>query len=242
MLFKKDFFTFYFGDKQDQIDKNLYETYKDNYFLKNSCFDSLKKRINSRSFFFLKQTHSTLGIVLDKENIKNAPSFSFEGDYIITKLQNIAIGVMTADCLPIIFYDKENHTAAVAHAGWRGSAKMIAKKVVQQMNKEFQTKQEDFQVFFGPSAKVCCYKVGDEVISALKKINFLDDVIVKKNNDFYFDLPLLNKKILLQSGVASERINMQYNLCTICNDDFCSYRRKKGDPYRQMSVISLLAI
>ena len=56
-----------------------------------------------------------------------------EGDALITGSPGIAIGVFTADCLPLLLFEPEQRVAAVVHAGWRGTAKEVTRKVVEKM-------------------------------------------------------------------------------------------------------------
>src|SRR5438477_544569 len=80
---------------------------------------------------------------------------------IIINVKNLGIGILTADCLPIIFYDPYNNIISIAHAGWRGTMQNIAIKVIETMRNSFKSKPENIEVFFGPSAKDCCYEVGE---------------------------------------------------------------------------------
>ena len=75
---------------------------------------------------FLKQTHSSNGIILDT----NIDSFAKEGDFIFTKTIGLAIGVFTADCLSIIIIDQIAQNCTVIHAGWRGSLDNIILNII----------------------------------------------------------------------------------------------------------------
>ena len=90
----------------------------------------VKKKISkkSKNIFLVKQIHSNKFIFLDKNsNIKNR---SINADAIITKKKNFPIAVLTADCVPILIFDKKRKMIAAIHAGWKGAFKGIINKVI----------------------------------------------------------------------------------------------------------------
>ena len=95
------------------------------------------------------------------------------------------------------------------------------------------------KVFFGPSAKSCCYQVGTEVLTELEQFSFSNQALLRHADGWYFDVPLFNKILLQENGVKKEAFHLQYNLCTMCDDSFCSSRRSKRAPERQMTVVAL---
>jgi polyphenol oxidase len=228
-------FKIYFGDTQDCCVKSNYQ---------NVClsgFEKIKKDLNLENLIFLKQVHGTNGkIFTDKSKLEQGLTiFPENGDFIITNLKNVGIGVLTADCLPVVFYDSEKNVAAVAHAGWRGTVAKINEKVIRLMQEKFGTKLENLKIFFGPCAKSCCYQVQEEFLQDSEISKFSADVILKKNNSLFFDLPKLAKLQLLNLGIKEKQIDTSYNLCTICFSNFHSYRRDKENSGRQATVIYL---
>ena len=81
----------------------------------------------SKNLVLLNQVHSSNFFVIKKNyNFK----IKFKGDALITNLKRIPIGVLTADCVPILIYDKDKKIISAIHAGWRGAYKGIVEKVV----------------------------------------------------------------------------------------------------------------
>jgi polyphenol oxidase len=228
-------FTIYFGDSQDHCVKSNYTKI----FIEE--FKKFKKNLNLKNLIFLKQVHGTDGeIFTDKAQLnQDLIIFPQPGDFLITNLKNVGIGVLTADCLPVVFYDTERKVAAVAHAGWRGAVAQINLKVIQLMQEKFGTKIENIKIFFGPCAKSCCYQVQEEFLENPEILKYSKDVISKKNNPLFFDLPKLANLQLLNLGIKEKQIETSYNLCTICNHTFHSYRRDKERSGRQATIISL---
>ena len=151
----------YFGNAEDELDPHIYLHLPANTkLLEHSYFAPLQKLMHLDEVLFLKQTHSASGLVCTEDNLSHVRSFQDEGDFLMTHVQHIGLGVMTADCLPIVLYDSRNHAAAIVHAGWRGSAQGIVLRALESMQQEYNTALDHLQVFFGPSAKICCYQVG----------------------------------------------------------------------------------
>lgn len=195
-------------------------------------FKTIADRLALEQIAFLNQVHGIEGMLINNE----MPAFDVDGDFLITAQKNIGIGIMAADCLPIVFYDRKNHAAAVAHAGWRGSVACIAHKVVKAMHQELGTQPADLLVFFGPAAKKCCYLVDSKFAENLAPNSF---ALIKRSNSFYFNLPEFNTLQLEQAGILRAQINFDYNFCAICDHRFFSHRRQGEQAGRQMTVIVL---
>ena len=103
----------------------------------------------------------------------------------------------------------------------------------------FDTDPDELTVYFGPSAKVCCYQISEGFLENLDNCPFSHDIILKKDGSLYLDLPKLVHYQLLDLGVLREEIKTDYNGCTICDLRFHSYRRSASDAGRQATIISL---
>lgn len=205
---------------------------------------NIKKIMHLERLALLNQIHSDLGNTICKEYNKNLDQLKPDGDYLITTLERTGLGVYTADCLPIIFYDYINHAIGICHAGWRGSAKQIAVKTVQKMKKDFGTDTQYIRVFFGPSAKTCCYEVTPDFKNNFESFHYSEQLFVTnggapRSSKLYFDLPLFNKLQLEEIGIKKESFHFTYNLCTICDETFCSSRREGPDTARQLTIVAL---
>ncbi len=230
----------YFGNADDNVYPPAFGyTSKNQSLLAIQPYSKLQKLININFLIFLQQVHSTAGIVVDEPEFKTFKPFTHEGDFLMTKLPHVGLGIMTADCLPIIFFDKANHAVAIAHAGWRGSVAGIAKKTVERMQQAFKTNPKNIDVFFGPCAKMCCYEVGTDFVSQLDDVTRASQVLKKRGGRLFFDVLHYNQLQLEGAGVKKEALGLDYNVCTICDANFFSYRRQKENAGRQMTVVSL---
>ena len=96
-------------DNKKNVSRNLY-------------FVSKKMKINQKKLLLMHQTHSNKVIIVHK---KNQNLKKLDSDALITKIKGISLGVVTADCVPIILYDKKNQIIGCIHAGWKGASSGI---------------------------------------------------------------------------------------------------------------------
>ena len=111
--------------------------------------------INNNKLILMNQTHSNKAIIVNENNWTEKKFYS---DAIITNIKGLALGVLTADCVPIILYDKKNDIIGCAHAGWRGSLNGIIENTI----KQFENISSDNEIFasIGPCIGTKNYEVG----------------------------------------------------------------------------------
>lgn len=152
-------------------------------------------------------------------------------DAMVTNVPNICLMILLADCVPILFYDPSRRAIGVAHAGWKGTLRLVAEKTVRALQEHFGCSPQDIAVGIGPSIGPCCYEVGGEVVSEVEHIfGTRQDCIRKESQDGkgYFDLWGANLKQLVQTGIPEENIETA-KLCTCHHpNSFFSYRHEKG--------------
>jgi len=234
VLHKERLFSIFFGDATNctvphKSDDKVYHRTEHSEF-KGACL-KLCEDFLLKNLILDHQTHSTDGFFIDKNFLeyKQAKVILFEndGDFLITNQSNIGIGVLTADCLPIVFYDTKNNIIAIAHAGWKGSVANITAKVIETMRTHASFEPSDLKIFFGPSAKQCCYEVQPDFLDHIQKYSFASLLIENRDNKLFFDNALLNRLQLLEIGFQVDQIDTSMNLCTMCCPNFHSFRIKK---------------
>ena len=161
-------------------------------------------------------------------------------DAIFTQLQKICIGVTTADCVPLLFFDPNKQVVAAAHAGWRGTCARIAEKTVLALIDKFDCNPADIQVVIGPSISAQVYEVGEEVIERFNSAGFDTSRICQKRGDSTFlDLWKANQQSLEEIGIATEHIETS-GICTYMeHEHFFSARRLGIKSGRLLSGIML---
>ena len=242
MVFHYDaFFSIYFGDASDKFFPEYYLSARRD-LNEHARLQIIKKRFDIQSISFLHQTHSVNGYLLSESCLLSP--FSVDGDFLITRAQRIGIGILTADCLPIICFDRKNQAIGIAHAGWRGAVNGIIKRMLQAMHDAWGSEIKDCYFFFGPSAKRCCYTVSTDFYQHLEAYAWAGKALQKNERGLNFDLPLFASLYLESLGALPDTICFDYNNCTICDFRFYSYRRSiiaQNFPERgrQMTIVSL---
>ncbi len=200
-------------------------------------------KINPARIFLANQVHGDQVLVLDEYPDENPSNYYYlDYDAIITQKKGIAIGVLTADCLPIMLYDPVREVIGIVHAGWRGTCLNIVGNVVSKLRNLFGVQLEDLLVGLGPSIGPCCYSVDIKVVRSIKNSTNRWKEFIKplKANRYSMDLVALNIHQLLEAGIPKENI-LRINACTACNSKvFFSHRASKGKTGRQLSFIQLV--
>ena len=158
-----------------------------------------------------------------------------EGDAAVAREPGLLLGIETADCLPVLIVDPERHVAAVAHAGWRGTAASVVPRTVEALVAEG-ARPEDLLVALGPGIGPCCYEVGEELRDAFGPAGerFFQP---GPNGRPHLDVRAINNQQLRESGVPSGRIH-NVDECTSCRADlYFSYRRDGRGAGRMISVV-----
>jgi hypothetical protein len=240
-MFREKSIAFLFGNKNFSIVPSVIASIGADTLLNIEPFSSYGNGTNIKKIVFARQKHSVQGLFVDEINSSQQLylSLSMEADYLVTSAPYVALGVFTADCLPIILYDNKNHAVALVHAGWRGSVENIALIALQAMQSRYGSSVDAVHVYFGPSARVCCYEVGEEVLDTASRFNFFKHIIKHVNNRYYFDTVLFNQLVLQEAGIPSSAFCLENAVCTIENDQFCSYRRNPKAPERQCTIAYL---
>ncbi len=159
-----------------------------------------------------------------------------ETDGLITKEKKVILGIRTADCVPVLFYEPIKKIIASVHAGWRGTLQKISQKMVKEIVK-LGGKKENIISFVGPHIGMCCYNIEESRASLFRK-EFGDDprIIARFEDGVHLDLGFVNFSQLIQAGLKQENIEAPI-FCTSCDKNrFFSYRRKikNNDKYGEM--------
>lgn len=161
-------------------------------------------------------------------------------DAIFTRIPEVCIGISTADCVPILFYDPAKQVIAAAHAGWRGTCGRIAEKTINALVEAYNCHASDILVAIGPSISAKVYEVGQEVVDNFENAGFDNSEIVEiRNTSIYLDLWKANEQSLLKAGIAAENIEVA-GICTFTEHErFFSARRLGIKSGRLLSGIML---
>lgn len=162
------------------------------------------------------------------------------GDAVITNRKDILVGVQTADCVPILLYDRSSGVAGAVHAGWRGTAAEILRKSIHTMMDRYPSSPAELLVAIGPSIRWCCYEVGYEVVEAMRGRAGKGEYVVNRGGKYFLDIATANRYQALSMGVSPENIWISGD-CTFClSEKYHSYRFAKGPTGRQGGFIRIV--
>ena len=184
------------------------------------------------------QVHSPDVVVVDATYDGNRP----KADALVTASPGVILGVLTADCCPVLFADAEAGVIGAAHAGWKGALGGVLENTILAMQ-SLGARREAITACLGPSISGANYEVGPEFVDRFLAQNADFAVFFRpssKPGHAMFDLQGLTVKRLTDAGIRAESLN----ICTYADpDSFYSYRRTThaGEPDygRQISAIAI---
>ena len=171
-----------------------------------------------------KQCH---GITIVEVTDNNSGQIPIDTDALITNVPGLAIGVLSADCVPILFFDPIKLVIGAAHAGWKGTVAGIAAATMEEMRIAYGSKSEDMIVCIGPSISQIHFEVGEEVADRFKELG-LNTCITQKNGEKpHIDLWMANRLLLQKAGIAESNIHTA-EICTYQHTDQFYSAREEG--------------
>ena len=192
------------------------------------------------------QVHGSRVAVIDRPDITRE---ELEGyDAFITDLPGVAIGVRTADCVPILIYDPVHRAVAAVHSGWKGTVLMVSRSTVNRMGERFGSIPADLEVVIGPAIGPDSFQVGEEVAEKFRDAGFPMPVIWSfqgpgdgrpMSGGHHIDLFKANRWILEGSGVPPESIRV-HDIDTYLDASFYSARREGVQCGRNINAIRLI--
>ena len=191
------------------------------------------------------QVHGTRVAVVDRPDMTRGDLDGY--DALVTNLRGIAIGVRTADCVPILLFDPDKSVIAAVHSGGKGTVKRIVQKAIYTMKSQFGTEGKDLKAIIGPSIGPDSFQVGEDVVKYFKEQGFPLDKIWFFNegegssemyHGHHIDLWEANRWLLEQSGVLKDNIQV-CGIDTYTDPSFYSARREGVNCGRIISAIKL---
>ncbi|MBU3135611.1 peptidoglycan editing factor PgeF [Clostridium gasigenes] len=195
--------------------------------------ESIRDDFKVDSVKYLQQIHSDKAYIYNKyyKNIKDE-----EGDAIITVEKNVAVGVFTADCVPIIIVNEEKKVVAAVHSGWKGTFNSIVVNTINKMKEEYKINISNTKVYIGPHIRQCCYEVSEELKEKFIKNTRVEEGKLFKGRNLSMEEFILND--LRTSGIKENNI-FSLDLCTHCEKSIklYSYRSTNGIYGRLFSFV-----
>jgi len=178
-----------------------------------------------------KQVHGTGVLVADRP-----VAAATEADAVVAGAAGLAVGVVTADCVPVLLASRRRRAAAAVHAGWRGASAGVVEAAIARLRERFDVAPGELEAAIGPAVGPCCYAVGPEVEAAFRART--GDVTAaawsRRDGRLFVDLRAAVRSLLAAAGVTTAAI---VGPCTYCDRRFCSFRRDGAGCGRQLSFI-----
>ena len=169
------------------------------------------------------QVHKAEIAVVDEQR-----DIDLEGyDALMTNVEEVCIGVSTADCIPVLLYDPRQRAVCAVHAGWRGTVMRIVEQSIARMTEVYGTNPADLIAQIGPGIHLESFEVGDEVYQAFEKEGFPMESISRKYEKWHLDLPECNRLQLISAGVPDAHISVS-PVCTYMQADTYFSARRLG--------------
>lgn len=194
------------------------------------------------------QTHGNRVLKIDDDFLKLSSSSSIETMYgidsTITNKKGYFLCATTADCLPIILYDKKVEAIAAIHAGWKGTLGRIVENTISEMQKHYNCNPKDMKVGIGPSISFKNYEVGDELVESFGSNGFdiSDPKVCKRktiSSKYHLNIKEINRRELVRLGIPEDNIEVS-DLCTFEKQEmFFSARRQTVHSGRMLTGIML---
>jgi purine-nucleoside/S-methyl-5'-thioadenosine phosphorylase / adenosine deaminase len=162
---------------------------------------------------------------------------ALEGDALIAARGELACGVRTADCVPILLADPDGGSVAAVHAGWRGTVRRVIDTTLAELER-LGARRERLIAAIGPHISLAAFEVGEDVAGELLGASRATDVIATRAGAKpHADLRRILTAQLLEAGLEASAID-QISGCTVEEPErFFSYRRDGPKSGRLLSAI-----
>lgn len=159
---------------------------------------------------FVNQVHGTdVAEVLDETYFRETT----DADAIVTRMKNVAIAIMTADCLPVLFCSDDGSVVGAAHAGWRGLLAGVLENCVTKLG----VPSEHVVAWLGPRIGASAFEVGSEV-----REHFIESD--SDNGKFFEPSGNEGKYLCSLAGIARQRLEkLGINSSNIADSQLCTY-------------------
>ncbi len=169
-------------------------------------------------------------------------------DAFVTRLPGVAIGVRTADCVPVLLYDPVRRVVAAVHSGWKGTVSHISQRTIELMERQFHCMAGHMRAVIGPAIGPDSFQVGEEVVARFKDSGFPMERIWSfhgqgdgspMSGGHHIDLFGSNRWLLEEAGVPPGNIQV-FGTDTYTDKSFFSARREGVRCGRNINSIKLI--
>lgn len=199
---------------------------------------NLKTAYPQFDFTRVKQIHSDVVV----ESANTSQDYQVIADAHYSRTKNLALCVVTADCVPVFFYHHPTGLIAGVHAGWRGVANKIIMHTIDTLVAQGAVASE-LEVIIGPHIQKKSFEVGfdvrDQILASLGSLTEMHkNAFTEKTSEHktLLDLNQVVKAQLQAKNIEADHV-FDLHIDTFSNPNFHSHRRDKEKAGRQISFI-----
>ena len=190
------------------------------------------------SLVILRQVHSSRVVTVEAGAV---PDAAVEADALVTRRADVLLGILTADCAPLLFLDPHAGVIGAAHAGWKGALGGIVDNTLTAME-SLGAQRRRITIAIGPTISGINYEVGPQFMGDALALNpgAVDAFFLPETGREHFDLPAFLAGDAIRAGAAAFT---RHDTCTYAHpEQFFSHRRathQDGRTGRQIAAIGL---
>lgn len=188
----------------------------------------------------VRQVHGNQVCVVDRDALAHGLT-NVRADALVTDLPQVPLGVLVADCLPIVLYSLRPRALGVIHAGRMGTLARVVPAALDAMRMQFAVAPEQVYAVMGPSIGPCCYRLDTRAVAPFQE-RFSDweqYFIPQSLGVWMMHLAAANLAQLLAAGVPSAHVQIA-DICTACYvAHLYSHRAEGKEAGRAMGIAVL---
>jgi YfiH family protein len=199
--------------------------------------------LDHTSLCTVRQVHGNQVCIVDAPAMGRGLS-GMHADALITTLPNVSLGVLVADCLPIVLYSLQPRVLALVHAGRMGTYHRIVTVVLETMCRHFAAMPEQIYAVIGPGIAACCYRLDERAVAPFRdRFRDWQRFFTPQGNGYWtMDLLQANEAQLYAAGVPAAHMHTAH-ICTACHyEHFYSHRAEGGEAGRGMGIAALRSV
>ncbi len=189
----------------------------------------------------VRQVHGDNLLVIDEPNPDLTHFQQVECDAILTNQPGMMIGVLVADCFPLLLAAPAQGVVAAVHVGWRGAVARIIERTVTAISEQFGVHPDSLLAAVGPGIGGHSFEVDRPVRDQFRKAGLPWSTVTEESRlgHWKLDLREVCRRQLLDSGVVESNIDLAEQ-CTCCHKELLfSHRRDRGQTGRQLGFVLL---
>lgn len=193
------------------------------------------------SLFSVRQVHGNQVCMVDAQTVHRGLD-GMRADALITTLPDVPLGVLVADCLPIVLYSLQPCVLALVHAGRLGTYHHIVSAVLDTMCTRFAVQSQHVYAILGPGIGACCYRLDERAVAPFRdRFSDWEGFFIPQGEGYWtMSLARANEAQLCAAGVPAAHVHTAH-ICTACHcEHFYSHRAEGREAGRGMGVAVLL--